>query len=401
MRTVTTRPCSDPGILFEQLPTARGTSAWVRDGEGLVGWGTAASFRPSGPDRFAQAREWLSEFTASLDVRDELGLPGTGPVAFASFAFADDPGDSVLVVPEVVFGKRDGVCWMTTIGEPERPSSPEPVRAPLGLRYADGQLSVDGYKLAVARAVDRIRAGELHKVVLAHDLLAQADAEFDERHLLRALGSGYPTCWTYAVDGLIGATPELLLRRGGDTVSARLLAGTVWPRAGHTDFDELAEELLASAKNLGEHRYGIESLVACLEPYCTELEVPQEPSVLRLPNVAHLASEVRGSLRSGTSLLELIAEVHPTAAVGGTPTTEAVRAIAELEGMDRERYAGPVGWLDARGDGEFGVALRCAQLNGASARLFAGCGIVADSEPENEASEAAAKLRPVRGALSS
>ncbi len=396
--TVTTRPVADPGALLDLLPAARGGCAWVRGADGLVGWGVAARFRLSGEHRFAAARERFAEFTEGLEVRDELGIPGTGPVAFASFAFADDPGDSVLVVPKVLFGRRDGMSWMTTVGEPEEFGT-EPVRVPAGVRYADSRLTVEGYKKAVQRAVQRIRAGELDKVVLAHDLLAHADEPLDERGLLGRLATNYPTCWTYAVDGLIGATPELLLRRTGEVVSARLLAGTVWPRAGVTDFDQLASELLASAKNLGEHRYGIESLVACLEPYCSRLDVPDGPSVLRLPNVAHLATEVHGTLRAETSLLELTAKVHPTAAVGGTPTAAAVRAIAELEGMDRGRYAGPVGWLDAHGDGEFGIALRCAQLSGSTARLYAGGGIVADSEPDNEAAEAAAKFRPVRSAL--
>jgi menaquinone-specific isochorismate synthase len=188
------------------------------------------------------------------------------------------------------------------------------------------------------------------------------------------------------------------LRRNGNTVSARLLAGTAWPQPGATDFDRLSRELLASQKNQGEHGYGVRSLVEALEPFCSTMTVP-EPEVLVLPNVAHLATNVTAELREDTSLLRLAERVHPTAAVGGTPTPLAVDVIAELEAMDRGRYAGPVGWIDAQGNGEFGVALRCAQVDGAIARLFAGCGIVADSDPDTEAAEAAAKFRAIKSAL--
>lgn len=397
---MTTKPIDDPGALLGLLPNPSGGCAWVRGDDGLVGWGVAARCTVSGPERFAEAAGWMARLGDRVDVHDEVGLPGTGPVAFASFGFADAPGESVLVVPRVLVGRRNGRCWLTTIGAAEHVPH-EPVRAPSGLHYADGSFPAAAYRCAVSAAVRRIRAGELDKVVLAHDLLARATGDLDERHLLTGLADSYPTCWTYAVEGLVGATPELLLRREGEQVSARLLAGTLWPNAQHRDVDELAAELLGSAKNRGEHRYGVDSLVAALEPYCAQMQVPAEPSVLRLPNVLHLATEVTASLHHGTSLLDLTARVHPTAAVGGTPTPDAIRVIAELEDMDRGRYAGPVGWLNARGDGEFGVALRCAQLDGPTARLYAGGGVVADSEPANEAAEAVAKFRPIRSALES
>ncbi|MEV8442504.1 isochorismate synthase [Actinosynnema sp. NPDC051121] len=382
--------------LLGGLPAPTGALSWVRDGTGLVGWGEAARFEVSGPDRFAAADRWWREFTDDLDVDDELGVPGTGPVAFVSMAFSDRPGHSVLVVPEVVMGRRNGHGWLTTIGDSGK-RRVEPVRRPSEVRYSDGQVSVTGYREAVRAAVERMRAGELDKVVLAHDLLAVADKDIDHRFVLEGLARRYPECWVYAVDGLIGATPELLLRRSGSVVDSRVLAGTTWPHDGMTD-DELAAALMSSGKNRGEHEYAVTSLVETLRPFCDTMSV-DGPSVLRLPNVSHLSSDVIGTLSGTPSLLALGEALHPTAAVGGTPRADAIAMIEELEGMDRGRYAGPVGWIDGNGDGELGIALRCAQVEGRTARLFAGCGLVAESDPDSEVHEAHAKMRPFREAL--
>lgn len=397
--TFASRELPDPVGLLSWLPSPQGTLSWVREGDGLVGWGVAARCAPHGADRFAQAQQWWSELTARARVDDEVDAPGTGPVAFASMAFADSPGDSVLIVPRVLVGRRQGMSWLTTVDSDLAPA-PSPVTAPRGVRYRDGAVDDAAHRRSVAAAVARIRAGELGKVVLARDLIVDADEPLDERHLLARLADRYPTCWVYAVNGLVGATPELLLRREGEMVSALLLAGTGWPRPGVRDVAEVARELLASAKDRSEHQYGVRSLTETLAPFCSELDVPAEPSVVHLANVAHLATEVRGRLAVGTSLLDLTARVHPTAAVGGSPTAEALRLIGELEGMDRGGYLGPVGWLDGQGNGEFGVALRCAQVDGATARLFAGGGIVADSDPDTEAAEVAAKFQAVRSAVS-
>lgn len=376
------------GGLLGLLPSARGPLSWVRGGEGLVGWGEVARFTASGAGRFAEADAWWRAVVAGGEIADEVGLPGTGPVAFTSLTFADSSAGSVLVVPRVVVGMRGGRAWVTEFGDPV-PVPMEPVRPSGRLRYADGDLSVTGYRAAVAEAVRRMRAGRLAKAALAHDLLAIADADHDPRHLLRGLAERYPTCWAYAVDGLVGATPELLLRKRAGVVESRVLAGTVWPGSGE----------LGTDKNLVEHRYAVDSLVERLQPFCRTLDVPAAPSELALHNVSHLATDVRGRVRGDASLLRIAGAVHPTAAVGGTPRTEAVGLIAELEDMDRGRYAGPVGWLGSDGDGELGVALRCAQLTGPVARLYAGCGIVADSDPDTEVREAAAKLLAVREAL--
>ncbi|WP_243790215.1 isochorismate synthase MenF [Saccharopolyspora gloriosae] len=414
--------------LLELLPD-RAPLSWVRGGEGLVGWGCAARLDTSGPERFAAADAWWHAWCEGVEVRDEVGLPGTGPVAFTSFGFADRPGDSVLVVPEVVVGCRDGVRWITTVGEPS-PHPVRPVGGPGTVRYETGAVSAEQYRRAVVQAVRILRSGDsapatasvngtgadsgaVRKVVLAHDLLATTSEPLDARYLLRALAARYPGCWSFAVDGLVGATPELLLERTGRRIRSRVLAGTTWPRPG-VSADDLATSLLGSAKDLSEHAFAAESLAAELRPFCGELAVPERPEVLRLRNVLHLASHITGELHDHAAsngvgaLLRLAAAVHPSAAVGGTPTGAAVELIKRLEGMDRGRYAGPVGWVDDAGNGELGIALRCAQIEaegasdapgGGRARLFAGGGIVAESDPDLEVAEAAAKLLPVREAL--
>jgi menaquinone-specific isochorismate synthase len=312
------------------------------------------------------------------------------------------------VVPEVVVGRRDGAAWVTTVGDrsPDLVAVPEDDDAGTGrLRYADGGLDPASWCSAVATAVRRIRAGDLEKVVLARDLLVTSDVPLEPRRLLHRLAARFPDCWTFSADGLLGATPELLLRRRGRELSSRVLAGTA-PRGAGAEDERLAAALLGSAKDRGEHALAVDSLVATLRPWCSSLDVPAEPSLLTLANVRHLATDIRGvqrrtGRRGGAGLLDLVGAVHPTAAVGGTPTDAAVALIAEVEGMDRGRYAGPVGWLDARGDGEFGLALRCAEVapDGAWARLFAGCGIVADSDPAAELAETQAKFAAVQAAL--
>jgi menaquinone-specific isochorismate synthase len=397
------RPVEDLGGLLDLLPDER-PLCWVRDGEGLVGWGEVARFTAVGPGRFLEADRWWRSFTARLDVRDEVGVEGTGPVAFISFTFADDAAGSVVVVPRVVVGRAEGRAWITEFAGGTGPSvlRVRPVRPSGTLRYADGRLPVHGYRAAVAEAVRRMRAGALAKAVLAHDLLAVAETPLDPRFLLGGLALRYPSCWSFAVDGLVGATPELLVRRSGATVSSRVLAGTVWSEeAAPADAATLARRLLASEKDRREHVLAVESLAAALRPLCAELDVPDMPDVLALPNVSHLSTDVHGKLDRDdpATLLRLAAAVHPTAAVGGSPRETALALIAELETMDRGRYTGPVGWTDADGDGELGLALRCAQLDGPVARLYAGCGVVADSDPDTEVREAAAKLVPVREAL--
>jgi menaquinone-specific isochorismate synthase len=253
----------------------------------------------------------------------------------------------------------------------------------------------------VGEAVRRIKAGELDKVVLARDVVAHVDGPLDARHLLLRLADAYPSCWTFSVGDLVGATPELLVRRTGDLVTSRVLAGTVRRRGDYRTDAGLARALLASGKDTAEHEYAVHSVAKALAAHCTDLDVPSTPHVLELANVQHLATDVTGRLADSSTVLALAASLHPTAAVCGTPTERALAVIHELEGMDRGRYAGPVGWFDRHGDGEFGIALRCATVDAdlGQVRSFAGCGIVAGSEPADELAESVAKLVPIRDAL--
>lgn len=398
-----TREIADPGDLLGLLPPSPDALAWVHGGEGVVGWGRAATYSPDGDDRFDAADDWWADVVESSVVRDEVALPGSGLVAFGSFTFADQPG-STLTVPEVVVGRRDGRCWVTTIGHSLGPTpalSPHPAADPLGTRFADDPDRREAWSNTVEKAVRRIQAGDLDKVVLARSVEAHFDAPVDVRSPLARLAETYPSCWTFHVDGFFGSTPEMLVRLQGGLVTSRVLAGTI-RRTGDDARDlTLAASLARSSKDLEEHEYAVRSVADALAPHCTGMNVPESPFVLHLPNVMHLATDVTGVLRDDSAVLSLVASLHPSAAVGGTPTSEAVRLIAEIEGLDRGRYAGPVGWIGASGDGEWGIGLRSAQLgaDGRSARLFAGCGIVADSTPADELAEADAKLIPVRDAL--
>ena len=399
----------DPGDLLERIPQPD-VVAWVHHGAGLAGWGEAVRVTlPAGDDRFTAGEKWLRSVFDAADVDDRVRVRGSGPVAFGTFTFDASSDGSVLIVPRTVLGRDGrGRAWLTTVTErAEVPATwPLPAHpglaAPMGLSWREGSLSGPRWEQAVAEAVAAIKAGSLRKVVLARDVFAAAEEPLDARVLLRRLADRYPDCFTFACDGMIGATPELLVRRAGNLLSALVLGGTL-PRGADPAQDQaLGEELLASAKNNEEHVYAVDSIREALGPLCQALDVEARPSLLKFPNLQHLGTQVRGILTDGKtprSALALAAAVHPPAAVCGTPAGVALELIRDLEHMDRERYAGPVGWVDADGNGEWGIALRCGQLSERTARLFAGCGIVAGSEPAAELAETLVKLQPMRGAL--
>lgn len=431
----------DPAALLALLPRTA-PLAWVRRGDGLVAWGEVARVVTTGPDRFADAEAAWARLRSRAVVRDDVDLPGTGPVAFGSFAFDERSGErSVLVVPRVVVGRRGSTAWITTIttSQTTAGSAPtlapvptlahvledvEPVTAPGAVTYSEGAVADETWTAAVDEAVQRIRDGRLDKVVMARDVVARTEHPIDPRWLLTRLATAYTGCWTFSVGGMVGATPELLVRSEKGLVTSRVLAGTIRRTGGEEADLARAAKLAHSSKDLEEHEYAVASVAQALAPFCQSLNVPETPFVLHLPNVLHLASDVTGVLctsgASGTSnalggagtaastvapsSLSLAAALHPTAAVCGTPTPVANDLIRELEGMDRARYAGPVGWLGGDGDGEWGIALRSASLDpddDRSARLFAGCGVVAASDPDAELAETEAKLEPMRLALDS
>ena len=406
LRMVQEEQVADDRPMLSLLPRSPDDQrfAFVQGDEGVVGWGVAARVPVgTGPDRFARARERLSALT-----------DGAGPVAFASFTFDEDEDGSILIVPQVTVVRRDGVTRRivvdgAAVGPSEAPHGADvPLQADASAqvaadrpRYAGSTVRDDHWLEAVGTAIGRIRAGALQKVVLARDVHLWSRRPFDTDRVLADLAERFPSCTTFLVDHLVGASPELLLRRDGMTIRSRVLAGTA---ARGTDPEEdlaLGAALLASTKDRHEHDLALRSAVAALAPTCTDLAFPDAPSLVRLDNVQHLGSDLVGTLRSDgdTHVLALLARLHPTAAVGGAPRAEAVAAIRELEGMPRGRYAGPVGWCTPDGDGEFAIALRCAELRGDRARLFAGAGIVAGSLPESELTETWLKLRAMTGVL--
>ncbi|NLJ54566.1 MAG: isochorismate synthase [Intrasporangiaceae bacterium] len=400
-------PLSLAHDLLAVMPSAPADQlmSWVRRGEGFVGWGKVASIRTAGPDRFTEAEAWWQSLVQSAQIHSELAVPGTGPIALGSFSYsADSAAGASLTVPQVVIGRRGDLAWVTTMGVGSAPEVPQLDASlpeqPIGIRFADGARSSPEWATVVSAAVARIIDGDLDKVVLARDLEVQADSPIDARWLLARLAERYDNTWVFSVDGLVGATPELLVRLDKGLVHSRVLAGTI-RRTGDDEHDlALAGSLARSSKDLEEHEYAVRSVADALRPHCYSMNVPEAPFVLHLTNVMHLATDVAGVLGDRTTSLTLAASLHPSAAVCGTPTGKADAVIAEIEGMDRGRYAGPVGWMDANGDGEWGIALRCGVVeDDARMRLFAGCGIVAGSDPEAELAESDAKFIPMRDAL--
>ena len=402
--------------LLKLLPETN-SLAWIRGGDGVIGIGEFERFEVSsrnvgasgtGADRFDQMRAWWQAKLAKFIVTDDLHLSGTGPIAFISASF--NPAEkSVVVIPKIIIGQRNGKSWLTWIGDlpkPEVVEYPKP-EAPLNLSWAGGSLEPHLWEEIVAQAVQRISTGELDKVVLARDLTAHSDLPFDARHIMLKLAQKYSATWVFNIDGLVGATPELLLRLNKGLVTSRVLAGTI-QRTGDDDRDlALAGSLARSSKDLEEHKYAVQSVSQSLMPFCSSTNIPESPFVLHLANVMHLATDVTGVISDSLTpadLFALVGSLHPSAAVCGTPREIAKKVISDLEGMARGRYAGPVGWIDSRGEGELGIALRCAQIdpeNKKQIRLFAGCGIVAGSDPKKEFAESQAKLLPIREALES
>lgn len=423
---------------------------WTRREAGLVGFGEVARFTATGPERFLEADIWWRHLVLAADVTDAVGCPGTGPLAFGSFAFSKvSAHESRLIVPEIVVGLRDGTAWLTQItaddaelteagaraalrrwlevpgdAAPEGPATagqmpaaePAPavvVRAPgqaaaREAKLSTGSLNESDWMAAVAAGVAQIRTGALEKLVLARDIVATIPDGVHAADILSELAVRYRECWTYGVDGLVGSTPEMLIQVEGRTAQARVLAGTLDRRdADGMDGSplEFAERVLAgSEKQRHEHDIAIQSLTTQLAPFSEAMNAHSEPFILELPNVWHLASDVKAELTEVEghvpTCLALINALHPTAAVCGTPTTVAGALIRELEHLDRGPYAGPVGWLDAAGNGEWGIALRGAVIEGPdTVRLYAGCGVVEGSVPEMELAETWAKFRPMLESL--
>ncbi|MFZ4893814.1 isochorismate synthase [Plantibacter sp. Mn2098] len=413
-----TVPIDDPRQLLPLADTAS-PLIWVRKGYGIVGIGEALRLEFSGPGRLTDAASAWRDIAAAADITDPIGRPGTGLVAFGTFAFDDESSaTSVLIVPRTIIGRQAGYSFVTRIRPSDDAASngdgtgggasiagiatatdavtPTGYGPEYRIQLLPGAQSADGFRGSVETAVGRIQAGALSKVVLARDIVGHLPAEADLRRVVFDLALGYPDCWTYAVDGFIGSSPETLVRVDHGSVSARVLAGTI-SRGPDADSDhDQAVALATSPKDQDEHQFAVQSVLQALRPHSPHLSTSEVPFTLKLPNLWHLATDVEGRLSDGASSLDLVAALHPTAAVAGTPTPSALDLIRELEPFDRGRYAGPVGWVDASGDGEWAVALRCAQVEpDGDITAFAGCGIVADSDAEKELLETRMKFRPV------
>lgn len=399
------------GPAFDLLAAYAAPSGFFfeRAGAGCASSGIARRIAvPAGPGRIALAGEAASAALASVAAGDG----GPGPVAVGAFAF-DDGEPAALAIPHRTVLRRDagGPTWEVLVEPADEPGARATLpRGAAGPHAGEITTSAvpepEAYAAAVREAVRRIVSGDLRKVVLAREVDVRAGRILDPRALLRRLRAVDPGCFCFAATRLgagpvlVGATPELLVRREGLEVGANPLAGSA-ARGGTAESDRASgEALLASEKDRGEHALVVEGVVAALEPFCEEIEADAEPSLAGTANVWHLASRVRGRLREpAAGVLELVGALHPTPAVCGTPTEAARAVLADLEAIERGLYAGPVGWVDAAGDGEWAVALRCAELSGERARLFAGAGIVAGSDPEAELDETERKFRALLDSL--
>lgn len=392
---------------------------WTRGDRGCVGLGEVVRLSFRGADRFIDAAAAWRRIAEAAVVDDPVRLPGSGLVAMGTFAFADESSaESVLIVPRLLVARHRGQAWITEISsidaDPAPPAVPQAPAAGTwtGTDFRDRELptggdSVAAYLTGVREAGARIERGEFEKIVLARQLEGALPRDSDVRVPLTRLAEHYLDCWTFAVDGLVGASPETLIRSTNGAVSARVLAGTRGRHPEDAVRDSRArDELLTSAKEQHEHSFAVQSVVTALSPHVRELRTSEEPFPLQLPNVWHLATDLGAALGEQSSSIELVGALHPTAAVAGTPTSTAVAAIAELEPFDRGRYSGAVGWIDAEGDGEWVIALRCAQLGEPDASTgtrsiiaSAGGGIVAGSDPEHELRETVSKFRPITEAF--
>lgn len=383
-------------------------TVFIRNGQGIVGFGEAVRFESHGPNRIEELSAMWKSQVSMAEIEDNLQIPGTGLVGFGSITFAAESHyRSVLVVPRIILGTRDGRTWLTKItpeGEVEstadfyKQATDYLDNSPIS--FLDGELTADGFRKAAASAISKIRSGKIQKVVLARDIVAGVTPNFDIRSPLQKLTERFPSCWVYSIAGNFGASPELLVRVSHGQVSARVLAGTSARGTTIETDQQQAKALSQSKKNLEEHKFAVESMVVALAPFCQTVDSDEEPFSLALPNLWHLASDVYGKLKNNISVLDLAAFLHPTAAVAGTPRAEAQNLIASLEPFDRGGYSGPVGWIGSDGDGEWAIALRGAYLEEGVITAFAGCGLVADSEPEAELYETELKFAPIRGVLS-
>lgn len=385
------------GIHLTELAQEANPTVWMH-GEGsdascVISLGEYARFHASGPTRFADLAEQFSKFCQDLPVR------ASGLRAFVTTTFSPtSPADSVLIVPREQWQFLPGNTRHITLGEPEscHPNPPGAFGRQISARTA-GMLPQEQYRQAVMKAVERIRAGELEKTVLARSETLTLDGPVPIGLLCASLHETYRSCWTFYVDGMLGASPEMLVSVRDGRLHSRALAGSAPVTGNKASDDKAAALLLASAKDRSEHAYAADSVVEVLQTVA-DVDV-SDTRVVRLPTIMHLATDVTGELRQEYSALHIAGMLHPSAAICGTPKAAAARVLGELEGEDRGRYSAPVGWIDDGGNGEFVIALRCAKIDGRDLTLYAGAGIVAESDPGKEYAETEVKMLPILRAV--
>ena len=414
---VVTRPLTNPGALTEWI-SPRNPLVFMRRGQGLVGRGPGITQSFSGPGRIQQASAWWAEVAQNADIDDSVDTPGSGLVAFGAMTFSDSSrASSVLVIPRTIIGLSHDGAWRTDITplgdvapatselstdttavttlSPTTPGALSPVS------WQTGLVSEDDFIEMVRKTLDHLSLGHADKVVLARDLVAQSALGADWRQAIQRLSDRYPDTHTFAIDGLVGASPETLVSLSNNTLRTRVLAGSRARGGSERADQQAADELYRSSKDLDEHRFAVHSVVEALKTLTSHVAADELPFTLKLPNLWHLATDIAATLPEGKTGLDAVAALHPTAAVAGSPNAQALEIINTLEPFDRGRYAGPVGWVDHRGDGEWAIALRCAQWSeDGTITAYAGAGIVPGSDPESELLETGLKFRPIIDAFS-
>jgi menaquinone-specific isochorismate synthase len=374
---------------------------FVRNGIGFATRGVAARV----------ASHEARTFLANIQIDDSVKAPGSGPVLIGAIPFdSQQPHDFVL--PKMLICKSDdGRCWVTTIQDTELDKSEltdsdfSPLHAPSATSSSytvTPGVDVETYLQAVTAARDAVRSGSITKAVIARDVFVASSQPIDIHSVLLRLRNTFGSSYQFSVDGFVGASPELLVSILHGEVSSHPLAGTA-PRTGDpTTDDQLAASLLSSSKNQIEHRIVIDAVHDTLLPWCSYLDWEPEASVVAVANVQHLGTHMSGRLSEPfLHVLDAVYALSPTPALGGHPRDKALKLIADVEGMSRGRYGGAVGWFDSSGNGVWAVSIRCAEYsnNNKTARLFAGGGIVADSEPLSELAETQAKLQAMLAAI--
>lgn len=396
-----------------------GRLLWARHDIALLAAGQALELELAAPWAREASGVAVEGTLAAIEGDGDGEGPGTGPVAMGALPFG--PGlAGRLVVPRIVVCRRGGRAWATLVG-PEQPGSRE-ARAALRTELEElrrpptSAAAPDEFDLRasmphrdweglVARSVDQVTLGKFTKVVVARRVDVVANRPFVLSDVLARLASLYPSCTVFHFGGFIGASPELLVRRHGYEVTSHPLAGTIARSGDSQTDDDMVTALMASPKDRSEHAIVVEAIAQALGPVCSTLEVPGQPAAMMLRNVSHLGTAITGKLadvgpaQAPLNVLQLAALLHPTPAVGGSPRDAALRWQDQNEGFARGNYAGPVGWVDSRGDGEFVLGVRSAQVEGHRAQLFAGNGIVAGSVPSAELAETQLKLQALLAAL--